>query len=682
VKTRVSVFIFWLLAIGVGVAQNREADSLKTALTTVSNDTARVHILLALSKINLSGNPDDAIRFAAEASELAMQLEYNSGRVLAHKYAGLGMLQKGMFIESLQQYEKSLQLFQAMGDKSGQSSVLKNIGAVYGHKGDDDKALEYYIESLKLSEEIGDTLQWLSSLSNIGTIYMYKAATHDKAFDYMRRAYDLCKRYYDPNALGSVAVNLGELHLTYNRYDSAMFYFNESLKAFDGTADMAYTMNNIGKVYIRQKRFDKAIDIQKKAIDIAKRLDSQDNIQVSLIGIAQSYEQQGNMPMALSYYEQAEALANATGAKYALVDVYAGLAWVHSNLSDYHAAFRYQRMLTAIKDTVYNLETDKKLGTLQFTYDLDKKTAEINLLNKDSELKTKELSRQKMMRNGFMGGFAVVLMFAGVFLLQRNRISKEKKRSEALLLNILPEETAHELKQHGKTKARRYESVTVLFTDFKGFSAEAETMTPEDLVEVIDHYFRAFDKIIKPFGIEKIKTIGDSYMCACGLPTPDADHALKTVEAALAIREFVAKDAVQRNKQGLPYFEIRIGLNSGPVVAGIVGESKFAYDIWGDTVNMASRMESSGMPGKVNISGTTYELVKDRFRFVHRGKVNVKHKDDVEMYFVEDKIGESHAPPLHAHAEYEPNTPHVLLKNAVQTPANPAARTRIEKTGR
>ncbi|HZG01391.1 MAG TPA: tetratricopeptide repeat protein, partial [Chitinophagales bacterium] len=180
-----SVFIFWLLAIGVGVAQNREADSLKTALATARGDTARVNTLLALSKINLSGNPDDAIRFAAEASELAMQLEYNIGRALAHKCAGLGMLQKGMFIESLQQYEKSLQLFQAMGDKSGQSSVLKNIGSVYGHKGDDDKALEYYIESLKLSEEIGDTLQWLSSLSNIGTIYMYKAATHDKAFDYL-----------------------------------------------------------------------------------------------------------------------------------------------------------------------------------------------------------------------------------------------------------------------------------------------------------------------------------------------------------------------------------------------------------------------------------------------------------------------------------------------------------------
>jgi adenylate cyclase len=214
-------------------------------------------------------------------------------------------------------------------------------------------------------------------------------------------------------------------------------------------------------------------------------------------------------------------------------------------------------------------------------------------------------------------------------------LREEKQKSDDLLRNILPSEVAEELKAKGGADAKLIDQVTVLFSDFKGFTTMAENMTPRELVQDIHECFSAFDRIMEKNGLEKIKTIGDAYMAAGGIPSPNSTHAVDATRAALEMCVFIENYKKEKIALGLPYFEIRVGLNTGPVVAGIVGIKKFAYDIWGDTVNTASRLESSGEVGRVNISESTWLLIKDQFKCTPRGKIAAKGKGEIEMYFVD-----------------------------------------------
>ncbi|MBL8021486.1 MAG: adenylate/guanylate cyclase domain-containing protein [Leptospirales bacterium] len=214
-------------------------------------------------------------------------------------------------------------------------------------------------------------------------------------------------------------------------------------------------------------------------------------------------------------------------------------------------------------------------------------------------------------------------------------VERARADSDLLLERILPVAVARELKERGEVEPLFFESVTVLFTDFVGFTQASERMLPDELVAELDACFSQFDAVAARNGIEKLKTIGDAYMCASGLPQLSATHAVDACLAALEFRAFMLQTHGLRNSVGEEFFQIRIGIHTGPVTAGVIGINKFAYDIWGDTVNTASRMESSGEPGRVNISGDTYELVKNFFECEYRGKVKAKGKGEVDMYFLE-----------------------------------------------
>ena len=314
-----------------------------------------------------------------------------------------------------------------------------------------------------------------------------------------------------------------------------------------------------------------------------------------------------------------------------------------------------KKLLSQTEDMLMSSEMQNKRiqERLQFQEDsvkiLKKEQQVQDLQLKASEL---ELNAQKAKNNLYIIVAAIslsLLSIIGVMFFARQKtlreleeknklINEEKRRSDELLLNILPEEVMHELKAHGKTTAKNYSKATVLFADIKDFTTISEQLSPDDLVEGLDAYFERFDKVIEKYDIEKIKTIGDAYVCAGGVPTKSEGNPHLVVQAALDFIYEIDKLRRERLAQGKIPFEFRIGIHTGQLVAGVIGIRKFAYDIWGDTVNMAARMQQTSEAGKINISGPTYELVKDKFACVYRGKVEAKNKGEIDMYFVEKAI--------------------------------------------
>ncbi len=289
-------------------------------------------------------------------------------------------------------------------------------------------------------------------------------------------------------------------------------------------------------------------------------------------------------------------------------------------------------------------EEIQKLAYLKEQAERQKKDKEISLIRKEKEFNQSQLLAmtseknlqellligQKKQQKWFLAGLILSFLLAVSVLFGLFRTKSEKKKTESLLLNILPIEVANELKTTGKSGARLYNNVTVLFTDFVNFTGISEQLSPTELVDEIHKNFTAFDAIIEKHGLEKIKTIGDAYLAVCGLPHETEKHAEKVISAALEICDFIRKSQSP--------FQVRVGINSGPVVAGIVGVKKYAYDIWGDTVNTAARLEQHSEAGKINISGSTYELVKEKYGCMPRGKIKAKNKGEIEMYFVNQAV--------------------------------------------
>jgi adenylate cyclase len=631
-KKYIFLFSLMLALLNISSAQSNRIDSLLTILKTSGEDTNKVNILNTLSYELLYSNTDTTIYFANLAKNLAEKLNYRRGVASAY-------LRLGQAYNNLGSYDQS-QLFLSKAlsfstDKLTTAKIYVNIGINHYEMSNYPEALKNYFTGLKAFEEAGDNKAIGSVYNNIALIYT-DMGNYDEALKNHMAAKKIREANGDKRGIAGSLLNIGIIYFSLGNYVEALnnyFAAREMYEELGDKNEVALSYSHIGLVYKSQQKYADALQNYFTALKIQEEIGDKEGIAVSNYNIGTAYVEQGKASEAGEWLRKGLQLAKEIGIKTTIQDSYLSLAHMDSALGNYKNAYEDHKMYIIYRDSIANKENTEKIVQQKMQYEFDKKETQSKA---EQAVTRKELQRQKLLRNGFIGGFAVVLLFALLFLWQRNKIKKEKKRSDELLLNILPDEVANEIKLSGRSLPKTFSMVTVMFTDFKDFTRVSQNISAELLVAELDYCFSAFDKMLQNYKIEKIKTVGDAYLCASGLPVSSFTHATDMVTVAIEIRDFMLKRKKEKESKGEIPFEIRIGIHTGPVVAGIVGVKKYAYDIWGDTVNVAARMEQNSDAGKINISGNTYELVKDKFKCVHRGKIQAKNKGEIDMFFVEN----------------------------------------------
>ncbi|MCO5274318.1 MAG: tetratricopeptide repeat protein [Flavobacteriales bacterium] len=539
---------------------------------------------------------------------------------LAYYYLGRAELIRNNMAGSIVQYERALHLTARVPYPKLEAMLQSDIGSAYASIEDFAQASTHYKAAIALPLDTINRYWTLGSLMEA----MLELGDTSAASHYLKRMEVLVDSAGMNPALA--VLERGELYLAQGDPGKAINQFNQALDLYRASGQLtfiAWTLSRLSNAYRAAGQTAKAVQLAREGLQLSMRNNLRKEIQDNEEQLYQAYAAAGDKPAAYDHFVRFIALRDsATGTK-------ASALLTASML-------RNQMERQARTDSLLRAEKDLRRA----------------------EQHQAELDEERTQRNIFLLASIALLAFGASTLRQRNKIRKARDRSDELLLNILPEEVAEELKEKGESMARSIDQVTVLFTDFKGFTGMSEKMGAQELVNEIDTCFRAFDRILAKRGVEKIKTIGDAYMAAGGMPIPSADSARSTVLAALEMQDFMRTYKAEREAAGRPFFEMRIGIHTGPVVAGIVGVKKFQYDIWGDTVNTASRMESSGEVGRVNISEATYravvgsqlsvvgqgagsratdnqQLTTPAFAFTPRGKVQAKGKGEMEMYFVE-----------------------------------------------
>jgi class 3 adenylate cyclase len=512
-------------------------------------------------------------------------------------------------------------------------------------KGNYSLALESYFQSLTYAKRDNNEIAIGAINISIADAYSIIGNSSSAAI-YYDKGIQLLRKINDSSRLAKALLNIGDEYFNNREYESAKMNYDESAQIFknmnnsEGEHGAAYNLGNMGMVYAMQGEDEMAKSNLLEAIKALEEQREYTAITVYLIYLSDIALKQKDLNSALSHVERSLALAQEYGLKKEISDASLQLSEIYEIIGNSSESLKYFKNSVIYRDSVNNIDKVRERENLRANYEIEQKQTEVDLLNKEAEIQLLKDKRQKIII--YATALALVAIFVFAFFLYKRYsfvkatntiIEEEKNRSDSLLLNILPKETAQELKETGQVEAKKFESITVLFTDFKDFTRSSASLSPENLVRSVDYYFSRFDEVMEKYGLEKIKTMGDAYMCTGGLHLNREDHAIRMVHAAFEIVEITEAVKEKDHADIMPY-EIRIGINTGPVVAGVVGTQKFAYDIWGDTVNVAARMETNSETGKINVSENTYALIKDEFECEYRGKMKVKNKGMMKMYYV------------------------------------------------
>lgn len=614
------------------------------------DNNALNHLNLAISKVyDLS--PDTAFFYSEQQAKMASKL--GNKELLAQAY-----LQMGKCMEFDARLDSSIIFYKVAEQVCIQHKlhhelldVYDRLGSVYSKKGLMETSVEYALKAIDLMDLQKDT-------ARLGIVYQNVALRYSDLGDY-NESIRLYKRAIVMNILNQKTerlcdnfLNLGQTFYLVDRFDSSYYYYSKGLQTsiiLNNKVKQVACYAGMAISKLRLQNVDTAQVYNDSTLKIAEQIND-------AYGYYKAQQIQGLIYMEQGDYQKAaaeleEALDWFEDANYVTttLNILSRLSEVYEHLGEASKAYDFLKQYTSTKDSTILKQKDLAVQQVNH-YRTQQQQKERELLSKEVAMQAESAAHRKNQRNALIAIgtllFLLLIALANRYFFERKTkktlhtrnlaIEDEKARSDELLLNILPEDIANELKTYGKSEARHIEDATVLFTDFSGFTSISESMTAPELVNELNNCFSAFDKIMEKYHIEKIKTIGDAYMAATGLHSPRKASAAHMVLAALEMQEFMKEHATALKKENHLHFEMRAGIHSGAVVSGIVGLKKFQYDIWGDTVNTASRMESNGEVGRVNISQATYELIKGNpeFTFESRGKVDVKGKGEMDMWFV------------------------------------------------
>lgn len=570
------------------------------SLESFEHIDAKIDIAKNLSNISIvySRQSDNqrALEYCLKALSINQELDFKEG--IARSLGNLGLINDNIsnYPEALENYLRAFAIFEELGKTEEAVKNLNNVGNVYKDISDYSRALYFHHKAMALNEKLGIKQGIAVNLSNIGIVYK-ELADFPNALQCYFKALEINTELSNRNSMANNLGNIGIVYSMQGDYTTALEYFNKALSIFKEIGNrlgIASNLGNIGNLYLEQSDFSSALKYFEETLANFEELGVTIGIVISLLGLGTLFANNKfegyNFFKAEQFLLRGIEMAESIGAKKNLYDMHRVLSDLYKQEGKWKESRESFEKFYQIERDVQNEESKKQALNLAY----ERQTAE--------KEKLIEVERARALA------------------------------TDKILANILPANITERLIKGDKKIADTYHNVSVLFTDIVGFTNITSRLPATELIDLLDIVFTRFDTICKKYGLEKIKTIGDAYMAVCGAPVLYENHAERTAFAALEMME----DFSIEKRFSIPIdIGFRIGLHSGSVVAGIIGENKYSYDLWGDAVNTASRMESYGEEDKIHVSEEFRNSAGDGFTFLERGEIDIKGKGKMKTYFLE-----------------------------------------------
>lgn len=591
-----------LILLNLFRANAQTFEFLKHQWINAPSDTAKINAGLKLCTKYYSQTNDSVFqesKLLLKIYNQSLKSDYGNGEVESSFLLGNNYITRGNHRKGVEYFYISLKASEKYNNLNGKAAAMMGIGIVYFIQNNFPKAIEYFKGALLINKKIKDFKRLATQYYLIGYA-LNELKKYKESNLYIDSSLRIRIEQNDTKSINECKLVKGHIYKGLNQYDSAMGYYKKLLPYFLEQKEfipVSFIHTSFAQIYFYKKEFVEALKEANTAYNFSlKSISSAPKIEATLI-----------------LYKVNEAIGN------------------------YKKALGYLNQHNVLRDSVENSDYASQLSLAQATYHFEKEQLSLKAKQAKKELLYKMEIQDKNNKQYVLISVLILSSFVVLIIIMAlRRVSHQRRISENLLKNILPDETIRELKAFGKSLPKNHPGVSIMFCDIKNFSHIAESLSPEQIVEMLDTYFKNFDMITSKYGIEKIKTIGDAYMCVGGLHAEMKTSAINTLMAANEILEFnksIEREMLQKYNQA---FYFRIGVHTGNVVSGVVGLHKYSYDIWGDAVNIAARMEQNSEPGKINISGGTYEIIKNDYKNLpYRGRIPVKNKGEIDMYFFE-----------------------------------------------